>query len=203
MKTLDIYERADKVADYLAKQYVREFRKYSNIGKFDALNVIRKSKTLYGWLDKITREAYLMMARTIYGYYVSEDGDLAEAWLSGVLDEYDPVTKYVYSNEWERKRQYYAEGILSSENDKDKRFEADKAMRYLARQGAQYTITVADRAQLDAYRKNGVKKVRWDAENDTRVCEICHSRHNRIYLIGNVPPKPHYGCRCHLIPVEE
>ncbi len=203
METLDIYERADKVAEYLTKQYVREFGKYGNVASFDEMNVIKKSKKLYEWLYKITFEAYLMLAKTVYSETANEDGDLAEAWLSGVLDEYDPVTLYVFSNEWERKRQYYAEGIISAENAKEKRHEADKAMRYLARQGVQYTITVADKAQIEAFKKNGVKKVRWDAENDTRVCDVCHSRHNKVYPIDKVPPKPHYGCRCHLIPVED
>lgn len=203
MKKHDIYERADKVAEYLTKQYVREFGKYNNIGDFDALNVIKKSKKLYDWLDKITREAFLMMANLVYKDEANEDGDLAEAWLSGVLDDYDPVTKYIYSNEWERKRQLFAEGIISSPTKAEEKDELRLSMRYLTRQAVQYTITVADRAQLDAYRNNGIRRVRWDAESDTRVCDICHSRHNRVYDISNVPPKPHYGCRCHLIPIVE
>lgn len=203
MKKPDIYERSDKVAEYIQKQYVREFAKYSNIANFDALNVIKKSKKLYEWLDKVTREAFLMMANLIYKDEANEDGDLAEAWLSGVLDEYDPVTKYVYSNEWERKRQMFAEGIIASEAVKDKNYERNKSMRYLARQATQYTITIADKAQLEAFKANGVKKVRWDSENDTRVCHECHSRHGKVYAIDKIPPKPHYGCRCHLIPIVE
>lgn len=202
MKKLDIYKQANKVAEYLTKQYVREFAKYKNIMATDALNVIKKSKQLYERLDKITREAYLMMARTVYGYYTGDD-DLPEVWLSGLLDDYDPVTKYVYTNEWERKRQLFAEGMIASQGDKAKRDELSLSMRYLTRQGVQYTITVADQAQLDAYKKLGVKKVMWDSENDTRVCHVCHGRHKKIYPISKVPPKPHYGCRCHLIPVEE
>lgn len=203
MKKPDIYERSDKVAEYIQKQYVREFSKYSNIANFDAINVIKKSKKLYEWLDKVTREAFLMMAKLIYKDEANEDGDLAEAWLSGVLDEYDPVTKYVYSNEWERKRQMFAEGIIASETVKDKNYERNKSMRYLARQATQYTITIADKAQLEAFKANGVKKVRWDSENDTRVCEECHSRNGKVYAIDKIPPKPHYGCRCHLIPIVE
>lgn len=203
MKKPDIYERSDKVAEYIQKQYVREFAKYSNIANFDAINVIKKSKRLYEWLDKVTREAFLMMAKLIYKEEANEDGDLAEAWLSGVLDEYDPVTKYVYSNEWERKRQMFAEGVIASETVKDKNYERNKSMRYLARQATQYTITIADKAQLEAFKVNGVKKVRWDSENDTRVCEECHSRHGKVYAIDKIPPKPHYGCRCHLIPIVE
>lgn len=199
MKMVDIYDRADKVAEYLTKQYVREFSKNKNIMSFDAVNVIKKSKKLYEWLDKITREAYLLLARAIYSDY-TEDDDLPGMWLSGLLDDYDPVTKYVYTNEWERKRQRFAESVIASD---DKPFDYGTALRLLTQQGTQYTITVADRAQLDAYKKLGVKKVRWDSENDTRVCHECHSRHNKVYPIDKVPPKPHYGCRCHLIPVEE
>lgn len=198
----DIYERADKVAEYLAKQYVREFGKVHVVG-MDALNVIKSSKELYGWLDKITREAYLMLARTVYAEYLNDDGDLAEAWLSGVLDEYDPVTKYVFTNEWERKRQLFAEGVIASADAKTKQDEADKSLRYLARQGAQYTINIADEAQLEAYRANGVKRVRWVSEHDNKVCSECQKRNNHVYDINNVPPKPHYNCRCRLLPIVE
>jgi SPP1 gp7 family putative phage head morphogenesis protein len=200
MKQLDIYKQADKVAEYLTKQYVREFGKYRNIMSFDAANVIKKSKKLYEWLDKVTREAYIMLARMVYSAYADDDDDLPEVWLSGLLDDYDPVTKYVYTNEWERKRQRFAESVISST---DKPFDYGMALRLLTQQGSQYTITVADRAQFDAFKKNGIKKVMWDSENDTRVCHECHSRHRKVYAIDKVPPKPHYGCRCHLIPIVE
>ena len=196
MRNLDIYEQADKVSAYIMKQYSREFPKYQM--KSDELNTITKSKQLYSWLDKITREAYLMLANLIYQHYADDDGDLAEAWLSGILDDYDPVTKYVYTNEWERKRQRYAEGMIAGT---DKQFESKLAMRLLARQAIQYTITVADEAQLDAYRANGIKRVRWIAEDDARTCSVCAKRDGKVYAIDKIPQKPHYGCRCRFAPV--
>lgn len=199
-KSLDIYELADKCADYLTRQYVREFNKASNSMKFDALNVIKKSKKLYSWLDTITRETYLMMANVVYKNYANDDDSLDEAWLSGILDAYDPVTLYVYTNEWERKRQLYAEGMMAS---KDKSVEKKQSIARLTKQAVQYTITVSDMAQLDAYKANGVKKIRWVSEKDNRVCEICAKRDGNVYPINDVPPKPHYNCRCRFEPVEE
>lgn len=196
MSKFDIYKQADKVAEYIMKQYSREFTKYQTM-KSDELNVIKKSKQLYEWLDKVTREAYGMMANLIYKHYANEDGDLAEAWLSGILDDYDGVTKYVYTNEWERKRQRYAEGMIAG---KDKQYESKLAMRLLAKQAVQYTITIADDAQIEAYKANGVKKIRWVAEDDARTCSVCKERDGNVYDINKIPPKPHYGCRCRFVP---
>lgn len=194
----DIYENVDKVNEYLTRHYAREFNKYRNIGKFDAINVIKKSKILYEWLYKITKETYFTMARAIYMDYTDED--LLEAWLVGVLDEYDPVTKYQFSSEWERKRARFAESMIAST---DKKFDMQLALRLLTQQGTQGAITVADAAQREAYRHNGVVRVRWDSESDMRVCHECHSMHGTVYDLDKVPPKPHYNCRCHLVAVME
>lgn len=198
-RSLDIYEVADKFADYLTKQYIREFGKV-NITGFDEMNVVKKSKKLYSWLDKVTRESLLMLGNIVYSEYAEETEELAELWLSGILDAYDPVTRYVYTREWERKRQLYVEGMIAGE---DKAFESKLSTARLAKQAVQYTITVADKAQVDAYKANGVKKVKWVSEKDSRVCKECSNRDGNVYSINSIPPKPHIHCRCRIEPVEE
>lgn len=198
-KSLDIYEIADKVADRLVETYAKEFGKV-NVTDFDALNVIKQSKKLYSWLEKVTKESYLMLANIVYSDFAEEGEELTEVWLSGILEAYDPVTRYVFDNEWERKRQLFVEGMIAS---KDKKLESKLSAARLAKQSVQYTITVADEAQLEAYRKNGVKKVRWVSERDSRVCDVCSSRDGNVYPINAIPPKPHYNCRCRFEPVEE
>lgn len=197
-KSLDIYEIADKVADRLVETYAKEFGKV-NVTDFDALNVIKQSKKLYSWLEKVTKESYLMLANIVYSNFAEEGEELTEVWLSGILEAYDPVTRYVFDNEWERKRQLFVEGMIAS---KDKKLESKLSAARLAKQSVQYTITVADEAQLEAYRKNGVKKVRWLSERDSRVCDVCASRDGNVYPINAIPPKPHYNCRCRFEPVE-
>lgn len=197
-KSLDIYEIADKVADRLVETYAKEFGKV-NVTDFDALNVIKQSKKLYSWLEKVTKESYLMLANIVYSNFAEEGEELTEVWLSGILEAYDPVTRYVFDNEWERKRQLFVEGMIAS---KDKKLESKLSAARLAKQSVQYTITVADEAQLEAYRKNGVKKVRWVSERDSRVCDVCASRDGNVYPINAIPPKPHYNCRCRFEPVE-
>ena len=197
-KSLDIYEIADKVADRLVETYAKEFGKV-NVADFDALNVIKQSKKLYSWLEKVTKESYLMLANIVYSDFADDGEELTEVWLSGILEAYDPVTRYVFDNEWERKRQLFVEGIIAS---KDKKLESKLSAARLAKQSVQYTITVADEAQLEAYRKNGVKKVRWVSERDSRVCDVCASRDGNVYPINAIPPKPHYNCRCRFEPVE-
>ena len=197
-KSLDFYGMADKVADRLVETYVKEFGKV-NVTNFDALNVIKQSKKLYSWLEKVTKESYLMLANIVYADYVEEGEELTEIWLSGILKAYNPVTRYVFDNEWERKRQLYVEGMIAST---DKKLENKLSSARLAKQAVQYTITVADEAQIEAYRHNGVKKVRWVSEKDNRVCDVCAGRDGHIYPIDAIPPKPHYNCRCRFEPVE-
>lgn len=197
-KSLDIYEIADKVAERLVETYAKEFGKL-NVTDFDALNVIKQSKKLYSWLEKVTKESYLMLANIVYSDFAEEGEELTDMWLSGILEAYDPVTRYVFDNEWERKRQLFVEGMIAS---KDKKLESKLSAARLAKQSVQYTITVADEAQLEAYRKNGVKKVRWVSERDSRVCDVCSSRDGNVYPINAIPPKPHYNCRCRFEPVE-
>lgn len=189
----DIYVWVDKIIEHLSKRYVIEFEKFSQSNKFDAMNVIKKSKVMYNNLHKITKEDYYMAARSIYRDYT--DQDLEEAWLTGVLNDYEPVTGYVFDNEWKRKQARFAESVIASSN---KKREIKTALHLLARQAAQGAITVADAAQREAFDTLGIKEVRWISEHDNKVCDECFERNGKIYLIQEVPPKPHYNCRCRL-----
>lgn len=190
----DFYKQVDKVNEYLQKQYIKQFNKYSNIAKFDALNVIEKSKKLYDGLYKVTAKAYFTMASKIYRDYTGED--LFEAWITGVLTDYDPVTKYQFKSEWERKRARFAESMIASGAQKD----LQTALRLLTRQAMQGSFTIADDAQKKAYKDSGIKEVIWITEDDEKVCLECKRRHNVVYRIDKVPDKPHFMCRCMIIP---
>jgi SPP1 gp7 family putative phage head morphogenesis protein len=70
-------------------------------------------------------------------------------------------------------------------------------------QTAQYGITVVDEATIKGYKDMGVKRVKWIAADDERTCPVCGGRDNKIYKISQIPPKPHYGCRCYVVPVNK
>lgn len=133
---------------------------------------------------------------------------LEEAWVMGILDDYDPVTKYVFSNEIERKGSRLAEGVISTAETMKKatvnsppvKKEFDKGASYVTWQTDVFSITIEDAATIQAFRDNGVKKVRWHTAQDEKVCKECDERDNKVYPISAIPPKPHPNCRCWVTP---
>jgi SPP1 gp7 family putative phage head morphogenesis protein len=69
-------------------------------------------------------------------------------------------------------------------------------------QTVQYGISTVDEATLKGFKDMGVKDVRWIAADDEKTCPECGARDNQIYKIDKIPPKPHYGCRCYIVPVK-
>ncbi len=168
---------------------------------FDELNVIKVVKTLYKRLASDNRKMFLDLAQAVYDEadpHGDEEPD--EAWLLAFLEEYNAVTKYVYQHEIDRKRDYTAEGVNSS---KDKAKEFRRGLMYWSRMTEQYCLDVSDAATLKAFKDAGVARVRWVSEKDDRVCGKCQERDGKVYPIDKVPPKSHFGCRCHIEAVIE
>ena len=169
--------------------------------QLDSLNVISRSKEMYDLLDELNQDAYLEIAKKVYRE-VNPKSDKApdKEWLLALLLGYDVITKYVYEHEIERKRARFVEALIAT---KKKQQEFASAMKILWKQTAQYGINVTDEAIMQAYIDTGVKKVRWITESDSKVCEVCLSRKNKIYPINKAPKKTHYGCRCYYEAVKE
>lgn len=193
-----MYEYTDKVIRYMRKKFIRLFDSFRTNVPFDELNVISSSKSLYEELEKITEESLLAIAKRAYktngGLYESS---ITHRWLLGWLNDYNPVTKYVYLHEIERKCARFAESILASNNPSA---EIDVALRYWSNMVTQYAIDITDRAVEQAYSDNDIEKVMWVTIKDERRCKECRERDGKVYDINNIPPKPHWGCRCYLIP---
>ncbi len=121
-------------------------------------------------------------------------------WLLALLLAYDPVTKYVYQHEIDRKRARTAEAIIASS---DKALEFRRGLRYWQNMTDWYAIDVTDMAVLKSYEDAGVKRVRWISLEDGRECSTCSERSGKVYPINQIPPKPHLNCRCMYEPVFE
>lgn len=196
-----MYEHTDKIIKYLNKRFIRIFNKAKNLTSFDELNVIKYSREMYDELEQITEKAFLLLARQVYREHSeSQVTDIVPAWLLGVLKEYNPVTKYVYLHEVDRKRSRFAESLIASDT---KAKEVETALRYWSAMVTQYAIEVTDAAVKQAYIDDGVKKVKWITMEDERRCSECEKRDGNVYNITEVPPKPHIGCRCYLVPYHE
>lgn len=74
-----------------------------------------------------------------------------------------------------------------------------RALDVLERQVMEMADTVTDDARTEAFRDAGIDEVRWNTQQDERVCSVCHDRDGLIYPVDQLPPK-HPRCRCYFTP---
>ena len=128
-----------------------------------------------------------------------------EKYVEGILGEYNPVTGYLYYPEADRKRARLSEALIAAVLfglRADYHRELRKFANLWNTQTRQYAITVIDTTRIETFRKNGIRRVRWETQHDERVCAECNERDGKIYDIDKLPEK-HYGCRCWYMPVLE
>lgn len=189
------YQKTDKTIAYLNKQYSKLFRKLTS---FDELNVIEVSHEIYNEVLKLVEKESTRLVKIIYDSY-SENHAItvtdATAFVLALMLAYNPVTKYVFKNELERKRSRFAEGVIASETPLE---EVELAKRLLVALNRQFEDDVTFDIVVKAYEDDGVEEVRWVTAIDDRRCVECKSRHGKIYPINKIPPKPHRYCRCYI-----
>ena len=195
----EFYTLTDRALELLNRKAIQRFKdaqQQAAIFDFDELTVIRTVKDLYSSLASDNRSVFLDLARAKYDETDPHgDGDLDYLWLMAFLDESNPVTKYRYTTEIDRKRDYTAEAVIAAT---DKAHEYKRGLVYWGNFTAEYAELVTDAASLQAMKDAGVKRVRWVSEKDNRVCDKCQERDGKIYPIDKVPAKSHFRCRCHL-----
>lgn len=187
------YSATDKTIAYLNKQYNKLFR---SVTAFDELNVIPVSHEIYDKVYDLVKREATRLSDTVYRRYHRADesaGFDPAAWVLLLLMAYNPVTKYIFENEIERKRARFAEGVIASDTPIE---EVALAKRLLAGMNAQFLDDVTRETLIQAYKDNGTKEVRWVTSPDDRRCKHCASLHGKIYPIDKIPTKPHIHCRC-------
>lgn len=195
-----MYEFTDQIISILNKKLIEIFSRLKTQASFDEIHTLQSVQAVYAEADDLVRQYLLLLAQHIYREYSDEEKtNINGLWLFERLNAYDPVTKYVYINEIERKRARLFESLVASTN---KSKEIDTALQYFSSMMRQYALTVSDKAVLQAYKDNGEQKVKWITTPDDRRCVECAKRDGKIYDIDKVPPKPHLGCRCILIPLD-
>lgn len=198
----NFYETTDKAIELLNRRATKRFEDAKDKAakdEFDELSVLSVTRELYDQLEADNRQVYLELAQERYQEaepHGEEPPDLV--WLLALLAAYNAVTKYQYTNEVERKRQYTTEGINSSTA---KVTEFRRGLHYWADLTSTYADIVTDESTLKAYRDAGVRRVRWVTAGDEKVCETCRERNGKVYSINSIPPKPHRRCRCVYEPV--
>lgn len=189
------YQKTDKTITYLNKQYSKLF---SQLTSFDELNVIEVSHEIYDEVSKLVEKESTRLVKAVYDSY-SENHTISSAdalaFVLALMLAYNPVTKYVYKNELERKRSRFAEGVIASDTPIE---EVELAKRLLVALNRQFEDDVTFDTVVKAYEDDGVEEVRWITAEDDKRCKECKSRHGKIYPINKIPPKPHRYCRCYV-----
>ena len=197
------YDITDRYLRRLLRRYMRSFAQAKTILGFDELNVLKGAKKLYDEIESLAEDTFIQLYEEIYARYSgAKSVYYSREKLRKVLDDYDPVTMYVYLHEIDRKRARFAESIIAAGNNPALRGrEIDRGRNVWFRMVKQYADEISDRAALDAFRDMGVKRVRWVTRDDEKRCNDCKDLHGQVFDINHVPPKPHYNCRCWLVPV--
>ena len=191
---LNGYEYTDKVVRHISLRFIRLFNQIKALRKKKERELIDDFYDFYMELLTITEDAYLKIAKH---YYVPDHKKttIDKKWVEKQLNAYDPVAKYIFMQEVERKRSRHLEAFIASDTPEA---ETDTALRHWSNMVRQFADNITDAAYNQALADDGEKKVVWCTEKDNRVCKICHEREGVIYQISKVPPKPHFGCRCWL-----
>ena len=205
-----MYKLLDKL---LAKEMKRIRASFNHLGSmgFDELNVVNTRKAtqkMYDGFLKDNEGIYLKVARDAYKRATEgkKKVEIDREWLVGVLAGYNLVTGYLYNSEADRKRLRLNEQILTAREYGNRQM-FQNSLRRSANlwwtQTTQYGISIVDEATIKGFKDMGVKRVMWIAADDEKTCSTCGARDNKVYNINKIPPKPHYGCRCYVVPVKE
>ena len=210
MVTCIVFDRDGTLGELVDKRYPHSLVPYCDIKKvYKDIEKVAENRLLEKMPDDFKQE-FLKIINEIYQTIYDEtvamgfDGDmrdLDEAWLDEFFDGYNPVTKYVFSNEIDRKESRLFEALVSNELERLKSYAY--AERLITSQIEQYAIDLEDSIANVVYEDTNVKKVMWVAEQDYKTCSVCSELDGEIFELHNAPPKQHYNCRCYLIPVKE
>lgn len=191
------YRYTDRAIGYINRRLIEKFSPLKTIIDFDELNILQEVNKTYDDLNRIVRRAFLKIAQQTYRENIRLRAyqDLDEQWVDELLSSYDPVSKFIFNNEQDRRRARLAEAIIASPTKVQEINSAMKSMSFMYRT---YAVRVADEAALQAYKDNsqGNPEIRWIAELDDRTCGVCWDRDGKTYPLSELPPKPHLNCRC-------
>lgn len=207
---VNYYAPCDVAIKVMNREIVEEFGRLK-MSKWDEINIIRTVVNVYRksaakarkhyW--EVAYEAYILAMmileeRTVDARRMA-DKSITMDWVDGILEETNFVTLYRFNSEAERKAYRLAEQLEVS-TDRNKLI--DRAMKDWSRQLGQYAIEFTDDAVIQSFKDAGVERVQWLTSEDERTCHACNELHGMEFPIGEIPTKPHYGCRCRLKPIE-
>ncbi len=190
------YDYTDKVIRYLDEFLIEQFSKLKSLVSYDEINALESVNTVYRTIDREVRKRFVKLARMSYQQIRNRDlQSLDEEWVDALLEGFDPVMDYIYSNEFDRKRSRLFEALVSSD---DKAKPVQTALKQLAFQIRNFAVRVTDEAVKKAMKDQKTTIVEWVAELDAKTCDYCYILDGQRFPLAKVPEKPHPNCRCTL-----
>lgn len=217
---MNVYEKADsRITDFLAWIAYQFNELKSRLNKrTDTLALFDELNALYGNVNSYSREMYLSILQEAYDDEAeARRRRFTEDFLIIILDDPNDFTTVVYSKELERRSERLAEQITAAINrnlqNEDRTNENgvmipletelqtlfDREYHSLALLLDSYMIATVDTGREEAFRDDGVRRVRWVTILDGKECDYCRSLNGRVFAVGRVPTKPHPRCRCYTI----
>ncbi len=189
------YEYTDEMISYIDKQLIARYSRLKSLASFDEINVLNEINEMYHEISAIVKKTFLLLANRVYSETRREKSlkSLDDEWVDNLLDGYNPVSKYVFAHEIDRKCARLIEAVIASDS---KAQEIDTAMRAMSFMCRMYADIITDEAVMQAYNDDGESFIRWVAEKDEKTCSTCKRRDGQIYEIDLVPTDPHPNCRC-------
>ena len=211
--TPDIFGHADRSLMILFNYMSSEFQRFA-ILPFDQLNILdcrKRVNEMYKRMETVIVREYEDIARKAYrdaaiDVSISDDGFDPYEFVWAMLKAYDPVSDFVYTREYTRKRDRMFESVIATElGNQEMRKNLKRGLDVLANQVRQYADNITVGARITAFRHAGIRYVRWVTENDEKVCKTCKPRDGVIYPIGEIQSMipAHWNCRCIIYPATE
>lgn len=210
----DYYGYTDVILKYLTDEIREKYAPLKSILNIDQLNLLTQKNIIADEVYALIRRTFLVIGRYYYKLYFRGVRDnvnfykamtgreamierdlesLSEQWVDELLESVDEVAKVSFHNEFDRKNSVLYEALVVSPTPAA---EVDALVKRLVLMLNTFGIRITDEAVLKAYADKGETEVRWNAEMDNKTCGICEERNGRVYRIKDLPPKPHFNCRC-------
>lgn len=214
----NVYARADKIIyntlREASKKFKRAARKLSTtnsaLAAFDEINL------LFTEVDELATDAYLLIAEEGYSQIggVQRPRKIDLDFVFYIEGLYDPITGYIYYNEYRRKQERLKEAVVAAMEANKPSGDTEVTQPFIRKLDElftkffaevtvmfqQFAIIFTDDSRIAAMEDANIKKVRWEAVGDERTCATCMALDGHIFPVTAVPAK-HYRCRCVMVPV--
>ena len=213
-----MYETADKLIALLDEKLRRYINRLDVTGfaELNALTVQNETTEMLKRLLKDNEEAFKKIAEDAKAEAATDIENLTgekavliatgSKYIDEILSQYNEITEYLYYPEADRKRSRLSEALIVAlmlDSREKYHYQLRKFAHLWHTQTKQYGDTIVDTFREKTFKENGIKYVKWQSEHDDKVCGTCEDMNGKIYKISDIPPKPHYNCRCWIEPIEK